>query len=288
MQETLRQLQKAYRFTRRLIFLNIPLLAAAVASLFFNRYLTLALLAAAVAWQLLFLRPGQKRYASRVTRENLLHTVCARLGAGDVLEKSGGAITPKAIRDAGLVPVDQGENACLLCQGIGGAMDAFQVDVCDATLAESFQLVKNGKHRVHFNTGCWMRFTLPEDTGCDWRILDQDAVPTPMRLEFYSRQSALEQSPLNDVLDGRFLCYLPPDGRRPSRALLRQLKLLADYTPGRVALSLQGNTLHLFLQGRFLARPVSMACAPTEKQLAFDPMPELEYGLRLAKAAAEQ
>lgn len=283
MQQTLEQLQKQYRRLRISVFGFIPLLVLAIVCAFWDRRLTLALLAAAVAYQLLWLRPMQNRYTAAAARANLLQTVGQRLGADQLFEKSGGVLTEADITAAELVPHDQGPGGCLLRQGIAGKLGGYETAVCDATLGESFQLVKNGKRRVHFTSGCWVRITLPEDTGADWRLLHKDAVPTPIRQEFYAARALLEPADPPDGCPETFLYYKGP-GPAPGSRTLAQLTKLAGYTPGQAAVSLRGKTLSVFIRGRFVSRAVSLKAAPTAEFLRFDPLPELDYLQKLAGA----
>ena len=283
MEQTLNALQKQYRRLRISVFGFIPLLALAVACAFFDRRLTLALLAAAVAYQLLWLRPLQNRYTAAAARANLLQTVGRRLGTEELFEKSGGGITEADITAAELIPHDAGPGGCLLRQGVQGRLGGYEAAVCDATLGESFQLVKNGKRRVHFTSGCWVRITLPADTGADWRLLHKDAVPTPIRQEFYAARPLLDPADPPAGCPEGFL-YYKGAGPAPGPRALAQLAKLAGYTPGQPALSLRGNTLTIFIRGRFVSRAVSLKGAPTAEFLGFDPLPELDYLHKLAGA----
>ncbi len=171
----------------------------------------------------------------------------------------------------------------MLRQGIQGRLGGYEAAVCDATLGESFQLVKNGKRRVHFTSGCWVRITLPADTGADWRLLHKDAVPTPIRQEFYAARPLLDPADPPAGCPEGFLYYKGP-GPAPGPRTLAQLAKLAAYTPGQPALSLQGSTLTVFIRGRFVSRAVSLKGAPTAEFLGFDPLPELDYLHKLAGA----
>ena len=287
-QEHLAALQRAYRSYRLSVFCFIPLLIAAAVFLFWNRYVTLVLLELAVLYQLFYLRRRQRRYTSQFNRANLQVTLCPALGCGAPEEQGSAGITRQTILEACLMPLDKGENAALLRQGLQGKKEDVAAALCDAVLAESFTLVNKGRHRVHFNCGCWIHLTLPLDTGCDWRLLQENALPTLISRAFYAGHTELEAAPLADrELAGRFVLYRPvtqPE-QAPSPALLKQLRLLADYTPGQLAISLRGRSMDVFLRNRFLARPVSFAAAPTLAQLELDPLPELDYLLRMAKTA---
>ena len=289
--EQLAALQREYRAYRLRVFFFLPLLAAAGISTFWNRYAALVLLGGAVAYQLLSLRPRQNRYTDAVVRENLRRTICRQLGAQEPAA-DGGAITEQTVRAAALIPLDERPQALRAVLGITGEKDGLAVMLCDATAAESFRLVEKGRKRVHFNCGCWVHILLPQDTGCDWRALDKDSVPTPIRTAFFSsRHSELEDAPWPDpALREKYVLYRPVERpeQAPSDAVCSQLRLLAGYTPGYAAVSLQGKTLDIFLRARFLARPVSLKAPPAVQQLDFDPLPELAYLLRLAKVLSQE
>lgn len=286
MEETLARLQHQYRAYRRLVLLFIPILAAAVVFAFVNRYVTFVLLAAAVLYQVLYLRRLQKKYQNDFIQNNILCTVAQKIGADHVTEESGGALTPEVLRKAALIPFDEGKATCLLREGISGELEGFQVDLCDATMAETFRLVKKGRKRVHFNSGCWVRVKLSKDTSYDFRLMDVDAVPTLVRRAYYQEHPHYEKGTLpNRNLEELFFFYRPVNTDVvPSSKLQTQLEKLSNYTPGKVALSLQGDTLHIFIRARFLARPISMRSAPSMEALGFDPFPELSYIIRVAKA----
>lgn len=140
------RLQNQYRRVRLAVFGFIPLLAAAIACAFVAPKASWAVLAAAVVYQLLFLRRWQKQYSKEVARANVLMTVGRRLGTDALDEGGGGTITAQEILAAGLVPLDSGGSSCLLRQGLTGTLGTLPTAVCDATLGETFHLVKNGKN----------------------------------------------------------------------------------------------------------------------------------------------
>lgn len=286
MQQPLEALKKQYKQNRLLLLGMILLLAVAVIAVFFNRYVALCVIAISAVYQIFVLRRAQKKYETQLVKQNLLATVCKQMNTETLDETGGGAITEQALRNAVLVPIDETKNAVLLRQGVGGRVDGIAIDVCDATFAESFALSQKGKKRVHFNSGCWMRFRLPVDTGADWKILHKDAVPAPIRVDFFARHARFEMAVLPEPLCEAYYCYTPVEAPElPAGEILKQVRLLAEYTPGNLAIALKGDTLSVFLGQRLLARPASASVEPTQQMLDFDPMPELAYALRLAKIA---
>jgi hypothetical protein len=162
--------------------------------------------------------------------------------------------------------------------------------LCDATIPQRFQLAQRGKKRIHFNSGTWVHITLPADTGLCFKLLDETSVPTPIRMEYFSKQQNYETASIGDSAIGkRFVLYRQKNSnQRPPAPLLKRLKVLAEYTPGYIALSIDDRQMDLFLRGRFLARAVSVSKRPTEQLLAFDPLPELSYIVDLAFSTINQ
>ena len=86
--EIIQALINEYKTYKKASFLIIPILAIAAAATFFNRVLSLVLLAAAVIYQIFYLRKKQKNYLASVTRENLLLTTAKKLHSDAPLPKA--------------------------------------------------------------------------------------------------------------------------------------------------------------------------------------------------------
>ncbi len=287
MKYTISDLQQMYRRYRMQVLLLLLILIAALVLVFQSRLLTLAALALALLFHLCVVRCQQKKYIHAFTCSNLEHTLCPKLGITTVSEKGAASITPDLLQKADLMPFRQTLATPLLRWELSGQMRGLSVSLCDAVLAQDFKLVEKGKQRVHMNTGIWTHIELSKDTGMNLRLLDETSVPTPIRMNFFSRESFYTSSPIQDTeLAKRFVLYHPaadPAPVLPGR-FLRELKKLKDYTPGYVAVSVHGSQLDIFIRNRFLTRPVSVRQAPTEELLNFDPFPELLYLLDLAGA----
>lgn len=289
MEQTLQSLHKQYRTFRRLAAAELGLLVLALAAVFYNKGAAFALLGVAVVFRLAVLRRRQRAYVSGVTRANLQATLCPALGAEAPDETGGGAITPATLEQARLIPFEAEPGGCLLRQGICGERDGLAVAVCDATLGQRFELVENGRKRVHFMSGVWLHITLPRDTGMDWRLLDRDALPQPIRRKFYGGLSGMERQELGGRWkESGLLFYTRVDSPScPGDRVLNQVRSLMQYTPGKLALSLRGDRLDLFLRERLLALPVTVRKAPARERLVFDPLPELAYAMRIANVISE-
>jgi len=287
-QETLAQLLSQYRKFRQAVWAVLAILVAALVSAFINRYVTFALLGAALLFHLLYVRKQQKAYTNSVSRANISLTVMPKLGAEDVSERSTGGITASVVKRAGMMPCDEDPT---VFWGMEGDTGEFHVQIADITIPERFELKKAGKKRVHFNIGVWTHVVLPENTGFRYCVIDETAVPTPIRMAYFDRDPVMFSAELGEQdLKGKVVLYRPlgEEDQRPSPAILKAMKELISYTPGYMAMSLHGNELDVFVRGRFLTGPVTASQKPTEASLAFDPFPEYEYILRIASACAKK
>lgn len=282
MQEILNQLLQQYRRFKRSVFAMILLLAAAAVCVFINHIATFVLIGIAVLYHLFYVRKIQKRYVQTFTDTNILETIGKDIRTKTVDAQSGGKLTEETVKQAQLVPFDKRPGSCLLREGISGEMDGLKVALCDAVFAESFQLVKKGKNRIHYVSGAWISFNLNTDTGADWRLLDKDVLPVPIRQNYYKQFGSLNRVRFDNAADERFILYSRDDSM-PNNKLMKELLALADYTPGKLAVSLRGNTLTIFIRDRVLARAVSVKNPPTLETLAFHPFPEISYAVQCAK-----
>ena len=286
MTNPLNEIQQLYHKYRLFVFAILMLLIAALVLLFIRRELVLPVLGLAVLFHLTLLRPCQKQYTDSVTTANLTQTLCRTLGADPPAKKGGTLLTGETITQAGLMPCGDDQSQPLLCWEIHGKRKGITLTLCDATIPQNFHLVEKGKKRVHFNSGVWVHLELPLDTQLHYKLIDETAVPTPIRMEYFSRKRTFETAAVGDPeLGKRFVLYRPcGTQQQPSQALLEKLKDLMDYTPGYVALGVNGSRMDVFIRGRFVARPVSASTRPSQALLDFDPLPELSYILALAEA----
>lgn len=286
MTNPLNEIQQLYHKYRLFVFAILMLLIAALVLLFVRRELVLPVLGLAVLFHLTLLRPCQKQYTDAVTTANLTQTLCRTLGTGQPAKKGGTLLTAGTITQAGLMPCGDDQSQPLLCWEIHGKRKGITLTLCDATIPQNFHLVEKGKKRVHFNSGVWVHMELPFDTQLHYKLIDETAVPTPIRMEYFSQKRTFETAAVGDPeLGKRFVLYRPcGTQQQPSRALLEKLKDLMDYTPGYVALGVNGSRMDVFIRGRFVARPVSASTRPSQALLDFDPLPELGYILALAEA----
>jgi hypothetical protein len=287
---TLQLLLQSYWKLRAMILLVLLCLIAALVMVFVRRAWVLPILAAAVLIHLLLLRPLQSRYSSAITRANLLQTTCKYLGTDVLSEKKLQHIHIRTLEDASLMPCGDEHNHPLLRWEIRGEKKGMTITLCDAAIPQRFQLAKRGKKRVHFNSGVWAHITLPADSGLHFKLLDETSVPTPIRMDYFAGKPEYGTASIADpTVARRFVLYRTKDSSdQPTAPMLKKIRALMDYTPGYLALSVDGDRMDFFLRGRFLARAVSVSKKPTEQLLAFDPFPELSYLIDIAYSTIYQ
>lgn len=279
--------QQLYKKYRQLVYGDLALLVLSLAAAFYNKYAAFICLAAVVGYHLLLVRPAQNAYIDAYNTENLLRTTAKRLGAAAVEKKTVKTITAKLVHDAALFPFKSGTGTPLFLWELSGRCRNTDITLCDASFAQEFRLTDNGRNRMHFNSGVYIHAVLPKDTGTEFKLLDQNAVPTPMRLSYFRQFSRYTPDQLTDPdFASRFVLYRRTDAEDftlPGR-FMSELKKLMQYTPGYIAVSVCGSCADIFIRGRFLAMPVSVRKAPTEEMLNFDPFPELKYIVDLLSA----
>lgn len=279
-------LQNKYRKLRICVIIMLLLLTAALACVFFYRIAAFILLFIALSYYLLFLKKKQQFYSDAVTEANLSNTICPILKTADVHRKDGNLIFAQTLKQAGLMPVKESKGSPLLCFGISGTVDDLAVSVCDATIAQDFSLREKGRKRVHFNAGAWVHIDLPDNTHQRWCLLDETSVPTPIRMDYFSHKMNMRTAPVgNDIIGKRCVLYQPAEAKQPLQSkVLHEIQKLIAYTPGYLAISVNGDSVDFFIRGRFLSRPVSLSKAPTNDLIQFDPFPELSYLIKIARA----
>lgn len=246
----------------------------------------LMLLGVALAYHVLLLRRKQKDYTNEVTNANLLTTLAPSIGAKELHPNDGFAITTQTLLNSNLMPVKVLKGTPLLCWGMDGIKDGFSLSMCDATIAQDFELKEKGKKRVHFNTGIWIHIELPNAPDQHFCLLDEASVPTPIRMDYFSHKMNMQTTSVgNENVGARCVLYQPKDKEKKlSAKLLHEIQRLLEYTPGYLAISAKDTSVDFFIRGRFLSRPISIAKAPTKKMIEFDSFPELAYIIKIAKA----
>lgn len=287
-QAALSDVLSAYTRFRHSVWAVLAMLVASLLFVFINRNITFVFLTVALFFHIFYVRRRQKDFTCSVSRANISLTVMPKVEASDVTERSTGGLSASIIKRAGMMPCAEAPD---FFWGMEGDPELFHVQIADVSIPERFELKKGGKKRVHFNVGVWTHIVLPADSGYRYCVIDETAVPTPIRMAYFDHDPVMFKAELGEEdLKGKVVLYRPmgEEDQRPAPAVLKSLKELISYTPGYTAMSLHGNELDVFVRGRFLAGPVTASKKPTETSLTFDPFPEYDYILRLAAACAKR
>ncbi|SFG77456.1 hypothetical protein [Oribacterium sp. WCC10] len=309
LEETVRELRERHINFKFRAFGLIGILVVAVIAIIVKKYpVSFGLLLAAVAYHLLFFRPFEKQYISDVNESNVLFTIARLLGTNEVMKNGSEQLTKKEIEVAQLVPVLPGQDGVSFYETVQGECRGMKVTVSDVVISEDFRLKDSGtrgKKRVFQNCGCWTHIELPENTRYDFRMFEEDAVPTVMQQKFYEEQNNLKKVPVSEIgLNGNYYLYVGQCRKKEHEdaednalipAMAQKIRMLPPekfvarfedidkYTPGKIAVSVRGNIVDVYIRSRFLAMAVSTSSAPTEQSLTFDPYPELKMILELAE-----
>ena len=275
-------LRGQFRRLRQLYFLLLVLAVLALILYFVNPWYALAALGASLAFHLLLIRRKSKAYvadftalAAELTLQR--HLENARFSPRPVL-------TETQVRQARMVPCNAASGGVVCHQGGTGRYHGREVALGDVTIAHSF--TENGKKRHNFTIGCWVSVTLEEDTGLDCRFLGSSITPADSLKEMLWVEEDLRQCPPPILLREPWRMVQGGGDVIPPDAFLKQLDRLSRKTEGRVAVCIQGKTLHVLLVGEILAQKVSGRIAPGDRFAEADLLPSLEDALALSDKLA--
>lgn len=237
--------------------------------------LTSILLIVAIVYQIFFVRKQQKRYLRKCENTNLELSTLRKLENTKIEEKAEG-ISEAELLEAGLFPFVP--KTASFFKSITGKKGALQIRSTDCSAAEH-QHEKGMAAEIL--TGNWTHIELPEDTGLNVRIVEKELFPAEFRTEFYGKQKLEEQTPRDGMPSTLYLYAAGADAPLPGGAFLQKLRSLTEYTPGMLALSIQGNKLDVYIRNRFLASSFSVREPLSKEALLRDPFPELSHILDL-------
>ena len=276
--EAMERLTKEFRKLEFSVIGIVAMLILGIAAASLSRFwLAEAIMVATALFFFFYFKRKQNAYKNACVAENLRSAVMPLLGASETGEKYAGGLTIQTVRDARLVPVNEGDKSVSFFWGLQGQYRHAPVSTADIAIVES---ITNGGRGTMINCGNWTHFRLKQDTGLDLRILDRRVLPDDLAGPYLTEQLKMQAfDPAALGLDERFVCATAdPAGTVPvlSEAFLTELKALADYTPGALAISIRGQEADVYLRNRFLAGKFSSTVKVREEMLDFDPLPELE------------
>lgn len=237
--------------------------------------LTSILLIVAILYQMFIVRKQQKSYLRKCENTNLELTTLQKLDGVKIEEKPEDASEAEFL-EAGFFPFVP--KTVRFFKSITGKKGAFHIHSTDCSAAERQHETGVAADIV---TGNWTQIELPEDTGLHVCILEDGLFPDELRKEFYEGQKLVEL-PRPEGMPGALHLYAEgPDAPLPGGAFFQKLRSFTAYTPGKLVVRIQGDTLNVFIRNRFLSSSFSVREPLTKEELLRDPFPELDHILEL-------
>ena len=257
-------------------------------------YLTFGLLIFALLIQFFVFRKAQKKYIKHCEDVNIALTLKESLNASEVQEK-GTYIKEETLEKAHIMPfVPKTFNGF---KAIKGERKGMEVSATDISVVER----KNDKGiAAEVNTGNWIHIVLPEGTGKKLCIVEDDLMRNSARTDFFSKDSYREYD-LPEGFPKRFHIYENSEKessetkssetknnetvseKKLSESFLAKLKSLSDYTPGKLGVCINDDTVDIFIKNRFLAAGFTAGQEVDERILLRDPYPELMHVLDMVE-----
>ncbi len=240
-------------------------------------YLTFILLIIALAIQLFVFRRAQKNYIKHCENANISLTVMKTAGASEIVER-GDYLTEEMISEAHIIPFVP--KTFTQFKAVKGSKDGVLVSTTDISLVDK----KNEKGiAAEVHTGNWIHLELPEESGFNAHIVEDDLMTESSRNAFFSENYKEEALP--DGFPKRFHIYVEKNAeeQKISEGFLSKLKSLSDYTPGNIGVRVKGKEADIFIRNRFLAAGFSAKEDVSEKALERDPFPELKHVIDMMK-----
>ena len=252
-------------------------------------YLTFGLLIIALLIQFFVFRKAQKMYIKHCEDANIALTLKEALHASEIQEK-GKYITEETLEKAHIIPfVPKTFNGF---KAIKGERKGIEVSATDISVVER----KNDKGiAAEVNTGNWIHIVLPEGTGKKLCIVEDDLMRNSARADFFSKDSYREYD-LPEGFPKRFHIYENSEKessetkssetvseKKLSESFLAKLKSLSDYTPGKLGVCINDDTVDIFIKNRFLAAGFTAGQEVDERMLLRDPYPELMHVLDMVE-----
>ena len=257
-------------------------------------YLTFGLLIFALLIQFFVFRKAQKKYIKHCEDVNISLTLKEALHASEIQEK-GTYIKEETLEKAHIIPfVPKTFNSF---KAIKGERKGIEVSATDISVVER----KNDKGiAAEVNTGNWIHIVLPEGTGKKLCIVEDDLMRNSARADFFSKDSYREYD-LPEGFPKRFHIYENSETessetkssetensetvseKKLSESFLAKLKSLSDYTPGKLGVCINDDTVDIFIKNRFLAAGFTAGQEVDERMLLRDPYPELMHVLDMVE-----
>ena len=286
LREASNALKAKHKEINRYTYFSIPIAVCSVGALFINAWLCAAILAFSICYLLFFLKPKRKEFSHLFNHYHML------IGGGKQLEnvthemKAG--VSAEDIRAARLIPCGENDKFLMRREHVTGLCKNMPVELCDASLVYRY---KSGRSRRGYCvTGIWAKLQLPASTGCDWRFVERSVLNELARRSYFGSFPDLERTPLDvDWFDKKYYFYRPKGStEQPDALFLKQLKLLQEYTPGLLCVSVKDDLLQVFVCGRVMARNIPFGSGIALEDIMARPFPELDYLVRMGHILSKQ
>lgn len=273
------QLREQYRNLRRLHMICAALAVLALILYFVEPWLTLAALALSLLINLFLVRTRSKAYTSEFIHLAALQTLQRHLEQAEHTHKP--VLTEAQIRSARMLPCNAASGSVSLHEGGLGMFHGRKVVLGDVTLAHTF--TEGSKKRHNFAVGCWATLDLEKDTGLDCRFIGANTTPEQSLKEMLWVESDLKQTGIPMALRSPWKVVCPEDNiTMPGDRFLKQLEKLHQKTDGLLAVSVQGDQLHILLVGQILGQKVTSRMEPGPNFHQADLLPHLSAALELS------
>ena len=255
--------------------LIVLLVAVIVVSVLKQFVLTSILLVAALLYQIFVVRKQQRAYLKKCENTNLELSTLRDFSDTEIEEK-GTKLSEQELEDAGLLPFVP--KTASFFKSIHGTKGKLKIQSTDCSVAQH-QHEKGVA--VDINTGNWIHIQLSESTGLNVRILEDGVFPAEFQTDFYKKQQLEEAARPEGVSSSMHIYTAGQDAKLPSSAFLQKLRAFSEYTPGKIAVSIRGDVLDVYIRNRFLNAGFSVREAVSKQALIRDPYPELHHVLEL-------
>ena len=226
-------------------------------------------------------RPDIKGFASAFRRANI-GTAMQKHLEGLVYHGKAGMDPALLVKDQ-LLPVKPGRS-CLTYHRITGAGKGMELELSDAT----FQVESdNDKARAQFLSGCWVRVKLDHGTGQHVRLVSRMMVSDGLQRPYFASHTQFQPIEWGSERVDREFCSYALEGQLPdvSESVLGRLMDLTEYTHGSVAMGIEDDVVSFMICHRFVsAKDPGLKAPVTQEMLELDPLPELEYMMKVATA----
>lgn len=279
--ESFSVLEALYRRLRLMCLGYLVLAVLALLLFFVDRRGMVAALAGCLVFHLLVIRPQTAAYRRSYIHACAMSMLTRRFQNPVHQEES--YFDPEKLRNVRLVAANPTKGGVLCREGCRGTWRGMEVIMGDVTFAHSYPEGWGLRHQ--FLTGTWVTVTLGKDTGLDWRLIHENLMQKGSRDKLYGENPDLEQ--LRDPgpkwsREGWLTIRRKGTPDFPPDRVMEALKPLARAARMPMAVCIQGDQIHFFLENVILAMKVGLRMPPQKILVEADRIPELDRVLAVA------